>query len=350
MKKLHVYILMFCSISLNAQWINIEGGGLYIYNTTSLTLSETSLNNNGEFIAEETSNLILTSQSNSVEITGNNNITTHNLILDAECFVSTNALVNGDITMESGITDITNSNINLNGNIVNEREESRITSTETGEITKTVDISANELIVPGNLGVSITAGDSYTNMEIIRGHLPQLKETDESIQRYFRFGLPLILNDISFNYFDAELNSLNEEELTVWGSNSGAWEQTSIPDKNLSANSFTATLNATYDRLTLFSEELNSGASIPTAFSPNNDQINDVFVLGDLDNSNQYSMKIYNRWGNLVFTDNNYKNNWNGNGNRKISLGEKLPSGSYFYVLKTINTGKELIGYVYLKR
>lgn len=49
---------------------------------------------------------------------------------------------------------------------------------------------------------------------------------------------------------------------------------------------------------------------IPSAFSPNNDGINDLFrVVGTV---NDFSMKIFNRWGQTVFLTNSIHNGWDG--------------------------------------
>jgi gliding motility-associated-like protein len=51
----------------------------------------------------------------------------------------------------------------------------------------------------------------------------------------------------------------------------------------------------------------------PTAFTPNNDGRNDFFgPLGNLDGISKYNFKVYDRWGELIFTSSNPYNKWNG--------------------------------------
>lgn len=52
---------------------------------------------------------------------------------------------------------------------------------------------------------------------------------------------------------------------------------------------------------------------MPTAFTPDNDGINDVFrpVLNGMDEST-YRMEIYNRWGEKIFESNDIENGWDG--------------------------------------
>jgi gliding motility-associated-like protein len=49
---------------------------------------------------------------------------------------------------------------------------------------------------------------------------------------------------------------------------------------------------------------------IPNSFSPNGDGVNDYFEVFGI--PKPFSLIIYNRWGNIVFSSNNYGNNWDG--------------------------------------
>lgn len=52
---------------------------------------------------------------------------------------------------------------------------------------------------------------------------------------------------------------------------------------------------------------------LPTAFSPNNDGVNDTFGAFGNDDIATWSMTIYNRWGQKVFESNNMTERWDGN-------------------------------------
>lgn len=53
---------------------------------------------------------------------------------------------------------------------------------------------------------------------------------------------------------------------------------------------------------------------VPNVFSPNNDGINDVFLpRGTYIDSKNFSLKIFNRWGDLVFETDNLNEGWDGN-------------------------------------
>lgn len=75
---------------------------------------------------------------------------------------------------------------------------------------------------------------------------------------------------------------------------------------------------------------------IPTAFSPNGDGINDVFNILNRDKFTVSIFHIYNRWGELIFSD--ATSGWDGTYKQT-----EQPIGTYvFYVaLKSIATGKQ---------
>ena len=90
---------------------------------------------------------------------------------------------------------------------------------------------------------------------------------------------------------------------------------------------------------------------IPEGFSPNGDNVNDTwFIRGILDYPENH-VQIFNRWGNLVFETDGYKNEWNGTTMFGLTVGgNDLPEGTYFYIVDLGNNTKVYKGYVYLKR
>jgi len=68
---------------------------------------------------------------------------------------------------------------------------------------------------------------------------------------------------------------------------------------------------------------------VPTVFTPNNDGINDDFIINVL-NASAYNITIYDRWGKQVFTSSNIANYWNGRINGTDNL---VPNGTYYYVI-----------------
>ena len=78
---------------------------------------------------------------------------------------------------------------------------------------------------------------------------------------------------------------------------------------------------------------------IPTAFTPDNDQINDFWKLNELDEIWPYNIVyIYNRWGNQIYESiqGNYSSKpWDGTHN-----GSSLPVGTYYYTIEVSSNGR----------
>ncbi len=76
--------------------------------------------------------------------------------------------------------------------------------------------------------------------------------------------------------------------------------------------------------------------SIPAGFSPNDDGVNDSFQIENIDQYPENNIKIFNRWGNIVFEMDGYNssNAWNGTTDAGgVVVGSKVPEGTYFYIL-----------------
>jgi gliding motility-associated-like protein len=77
---------------------------------------------------------------------------------------------------------------------------------------------------------------------------------------------------------------------------------------------------------------------IPNAFSPNGDNLNDIFRVVGLYKDVTFSMFVYNRWGQMVFESNNIEDGWNG-----MYKNEYCPPDSYVWVVKIAFNGDEII-------
>ena len=97
---------------------------------------------------------------------------------------------------------------------------------------------------------------------------------------------------------------------------------------------------------------------VPTLFTPDGDGVNDVFEIPGLVNMfPNFELKIFNRWGNIVY---DYKNNgnaspkwWNGFSTGRITINNDklLPTGTYFYIINfNDNNRKPESGWIYLNR
>ncbi|PNQ74857.1 hypothetical protein C1T31_01595 [Hanstruepera neustonica] len=88
---------------------------------------------------------------------------------------------------------------------------------------------------------------------------------------------------------------------------------------------------------------------VPEVFTPNNDGINDYFEIPCLDDYETNRLKVFNRYGVLVFQQENYDNLWDGKPNQGLlhNSGKALPVGTYYYILEVGNE-KPIVGWVYL--
>jgi gliding motility-associated-like protein len=73
---------------------------------------------------------------------------------------------------------------------------------------------------------------------------------------------------------------------------------------------------------------------LPNAITPNGDGLNDAFVFEILENPDKIypdnELIVFNRWGDIVYTQRPYDNNWRGT----AADGKELPHGTYYYVLR----------------
>ncbi|PCE63528.1 DUF7507 domain-containing protein [Sediminicola luteus] len=100
------------------------------------------------------------------------------------------------------------------------------------------------------------------------------------------------------------------------------------------------------------------GISVYNAITPNNDGKNDVLRIEGIEFYPDNTLRVYNRWGVLVFEKRGYDNRnglFDGSSTARATLAtdNKLPVGSYFYVLDYVNDqdqDKQRTGYLYINR
>jgi gliding motility-associated-like protein len=79
----------------------------------------------------------------------------------------------------------------------------------------------------------------------------------------------------------------------------------------------------------------NCDVFIPTAFSPNNDGFNDLFNMINK-SIKSYTLKIFNRWGELVFETNDLNSSWDG-----TCKGAVCPQDNYTYISSGVRFNNE---------
>ena len=74
---------------------------------------------------------------------------------------------------------------------------------------------------------------------------------------------------------------------------------------------------------------------VPDGFSPNGDNVNDTFTILKIDFLYpNYTLEIYNRYGNVMYKGNKNKPDWDGKNSEGAGFGDGIvPNGVYFYVI-----------------
>lgn len=86
----------------------------------------------------------------------------------------------------------------------------------------------------------------------------------------------------------------------------------------------------------------NTKCAIPLGISPNGDAYNQSFDLTGFD---VLYLEIFSRYGNVVYEQNNYTNQWHGQDYND----HQLPDATYFYYIQ-LKSGEEKTGWVYVTR
>lgn len=91
-----------------------------------------------------------------------------------------------------------------------------------------------------------------------------------------------------------------------------------ITDDNLCVQTFT------------FNVEMNlmECLIVPNTFTPNGDNYNDTWVIGNIDLYPEVTVKVFNEWGNEIFSSIGTYDPWDG-----THRGNALPAGVYYYII-----------------
>lgn len=96
----------------------------------------------------------------------------------------------------------------------------------------------------------------------------------------------------------------------------------------LIVNPGTGCVDTAYKSLYL-DEHIFADYFIPNIFTPNGDSYNPRFVIKGLDFCDEFLLRIYNRWGELMFQSTSILDSWDG-----TYKGKDVPDGVYFYIIK----------------
>ncbi len=115
--------------------------------------------------------------------------------------------------------------------------------------------------------------------------------------------------------------------VTFIDSTSIDYEYPTFGSYNISVTLFNFFCNQTLTKTMVaeFMEPKETKGIVPNVFTPNGDNWNDKLVFVGVDNTQEFSIKIFNRWGRLMFESDDATSHWDG-----IDASE----GTYFYELK----------------
>jgi len=158
---------------------------------------------------------------------------------------------------------------------------------------------------------------------------------------------------------DSELASfvddINNLRVVGWNTQNNIWEDlgNTAFSGNFSSGSITSDLFIpnNYTIITFGSSLSTNNIELDNIIvSPNGDGVNDTFVIDAVALSPNNKLQIFNRWGRLVYEEDNYTNSFSGTANTKGVYVKKknLPSGVYFYIINLSDIDIIHQGYLYL--
>lgn len=159
-----------------------------------------------------------------------------------------------------------------------------------------------------------------SKVEVIVNPMPIAVITPSEITIYEGEVINLIVGEYqTYEWYNAEDDLLSvNSELSV--TDSGSFYVFVIDENNCNDFSENAIVH-TVRRTEIY---------IPTAFTPNGDDHNELFVISG-NYINSYSMKIYNKWGEELFVSNSIYKYWDG-----TFENNKVQQGTYFYFVEVI--------------
>lgn len=140
---------------------------------------------------------------------------------------------NGLINLSAGYIDLNGYNLDLGttGSLYGETADSRVVGPNGGFLVRSADITAGSSVNPGNLGLSFTPATNMGLTVIKRGHQASALTGNNSVHRFYEVASTNsgdAKQDITFQYFDEELNGNDESELGVYyvttADTAGIWQ------------------------------------------------------------------------------------------------------------------------------
>jgi hypothetical protein len=262
MKIKLMFLLLLSSYTISAQLTITPGAQLSILSDTKLTLQNIDLINNGTFLAATTSPVSFTGNATSF-IGGDQAVQFFKLGINktgdqSVSLQKTISAVSG-VFFTSGFLNLNGFDLDLEttGRLNDERENSRVVGPNGGRVIFSTNLNIPTNANPANLGAIITSDQNLGNVTIRRGHQsqPNVAGSGNSILRYYDI-LPdnnTNLNaTLRLNYFDGELNGIDENSLALFKSDDGInWLNQGFASKDPNTNFAERTGISSFSKWTL---------------------------------------------------------------------------------------------------
>jgi len=362
-----ILLLMGCVIRSSAQGSlqTTSGATIKSANNSFIVLDNIHIINNGSFIQAAGDGTTKFTGNANVNISGSSIAIFDKLNIakttNFKVALQQNVNVVGQVNFTSGLLDLNNSILNLGttGLVNGETETSRIFTFGNGYVQVINSLNAPVSANPGNLGAIISSTKNLGSVTIRRGHLAQINVsgTTPGILRYYDI-LPAIDNGLKatfrFQYFDAELNGINESTLELWKQGKKVWSNEGYTSRNavnnyvelanigalsrwtLSGTIISALTKANPGYTNVVKENSESKNNISVWPNP---VLNLVNVSIDVNNTSSINLKIYDATGSVILK--RQGNLTAGKNIMPIDM-SKMPSGTYILIaefgagLKTI--------------
>lgn len=271
MKGKLLLLLLLLSYTLSAQLTITPGAQFFMTDNTQLTLHNTSLVNNGTFTTGNSRTSITGNSSSSIG--GSQPLQFFELEVNktnASIGLQRSILVTQRILFSSGFLNLDRFDIALgaNAHLDGERGTSRITGSSGGQVLFSTVLNAPAGANPGNLGAFITSPENLGTVIIKRGHQSQVNASGsgKSILRYYDIvpaNNTALDATLRFNYFDEELNGIDENSLVFFKSDDAInWSNQDFTTRNPVDNFVEKTGIRSFSRWTI----TNANNALPVLF------------------------------------------------------------------------------------
>jgi gliding motility-associated-like protein len=235
------------------------------------------------------------------------------------------------------------------------------------------------VIMNPGIVVSFTTNNACVGEEVLFINTSTLNPPDSFLNFFWDFGdgnQTIVLNDPKHIYSSAGTYYITLEVLTAYGFKDTLTDTieiyptptvdiTAVPDTiAIPGKQITLTASGSYDQLIWSDNSTGSSIIVSTegrywvvatynngckssdtidlvkgemkevevmnVITPNGDGYNDMLIIKNIYQIQPCKLAIYNRWGDELYTSQDYQNNWDG-----TYKGKKLPEGSYYYFLET---------------